>query len=272
MSSRPRSATCRCEPARARNPAQRRPDRLRGHAHHAHAARAPRHRHAHRRAARAQRAPRRRRADRRAARGQDHRAGQRRRHAGAVRSGRLAGGRSASRRHPREPAARAERRGRGALGLGLRRAALPVRRLPARRRARAAQGARGARVPWPVVFYEAPHRIAETLERPARALRRRRARSLIGRELTKKFEEVARLPLGAAAAWLAARAATQPGRVRAGARAGAEQRAAGRRRCRRGARASCSRRCAPSEAARLAARITGAPKNLLYRKALERAK
>jgi hypothetical protein len=29
---------------------------------------------------------------------------------------------------------------------------------------------------------------------------------------------------------------------------------------------------APSEAARLAARITGAPKNLLYRKALQRVK
>ena len=65
-------------------------------------------------------------------------------------------------------------------------------------------------LPWPVVFYEAPHRIAETLADLAE--RFGAARELvICRELTKKFEEVARLPLGEAAGWLAARAERSQG-------------------------------------------------------------
>ena len=126
-------------------------------------------------------------------------------------------------------------------------------------------------MPWPVVLYEAPHRIAETLADLAE--RFGAARELvICRELTKKFEEVARLPLGEAAGWLAARAAAQPGRIRAGARARRRAAAAQQRSMRTRCSSCCWRRCAPSEAAKLAARITGAPKNELYRKALERAK
>ncbi len=58
---------------------------------------------------------------------------------------------------------------------------------------------------WPValVFYEAPHRIAATLDELARALDPHRTLS-IARELTKAFETIASMPLGEASAWIAA--------------------------------------------------------------------
>ncbi|MBK7898753.1 MAG: 16S rRNA (cytidine(1402)-2'-O)-methyltransferase [Azonexus sp.] len=56
--------------------------------------------------------------------------------------------------------------------------------------------------PWPVVFYEAPHRVLETVGDLAALFGERRL--LIGRELTKLFETIAVLPLPQAAAWLQA--------------------------------------------------------------------
>lgn len=121
-------------------------------------------------------------------------------------------------------------------------------------------------LPLPLVIYEAPHRIADTLQ----DLRQRFGDSrevLVARELTKKFEEVARLPLGEAPAWLAARAERAKGEFVLVLAPGAPR-----------AQASIDpenvlqillEAVAPSEAARLAARITGAPKNLLYRKAIK---
>jgi len=121
-------------------------------------------------------------------------------------------------------------------------------------------------LPWPVVIYEAPHRIADTLQ----DLRQRFGESreiLVARELTKKFEELARLPLGEAPAWLQSRAERGRGEFVLVLQPGLEPK-----------RASLDpekvlevllEAVAPSEAARLAARITGAPKNLLYRKALK---
>lgn len=121
-------------------------------------------------------------------------------------------------------------------------------------------------LPWPVVFYEAPHRIAQTLE----DLKQRfgDARELvIARELTKKFEEIARLPLGSAAEWLAARPEREQGEFVLVLQPGSE---------RKPASADPEKvleilleALTPSEAARLAAKITGAPKNLLYRKTLK---
>ena len=124
-------------------------------------------------------------------------------------------------------------------------------------------------LPYPVVLYEAPHRMAETLADltsrfgPAREI-------AIARELSKKFEEVARLPLGEAQAWLLGAPHRQQGEFVLVLAAGEE----------RPAQAIDAERVldallealAPSEAARLAARITGVPKKLLYRKAIERAK
>jgi 16S rRNA (cytidine1402-2'-O)-methyltransferase len=54
-----------------------------------------------------------------------------------------------------------------------------------------------------LVFYEAPHRIAATLDALAAALGPERE-LVIARELTKKFETIHRCALGAAAGWLAA--------------------------------------------------------------------
>jgi 16S rRNA (cytidine1402-2'-O)-methyltransferase len=122
---------------------------------------------------------------------------------------------------------------------------------------------------WPVILYEAPHRVRETMEDllarfgPAREI-------AVGRELTKKFEEVARLTLGEAPAWLAGEPHRSQGEFVLVLAAGEARPAA---------QADAERTLdvllesmAPSEAARLAAKITGLPRRLLYRRALERAK
>lgn len=122
---------------------------------------------------------------------------------------------------------------------------------------------------FPLVLYEAPHRIAETLEDLLRRFGGERE-IVIARELTKKFEEVARVRLAEAAAWLGA----QPHRAQGefalvlapGKPAGRGEKDAER------TLNVLLEALAPSDAARLAARITGVPKRLLYRKALERAK
>jgi len=125
-------------------------------------------------------------------------------------------------------------------------------------------------LPWPVILYEAPHRIAAALE-DLRARFGDQREVLIARELSKKFEEVARLPLGQAAAWLAGGAHRQqgefvlvlaPGQAAPAAAALDPERVL----------ALLLQALPPSEAAKLAARLTGAPRKELYRKALERAK
>jgi 16S rRNA (cytidine1402-2'-O)-methyltransferase len=124
-------------------------------------------------------------------------------------------------------------------------------------------------LPWPMIFYEAPHRIAETLgDLEARFGPEREI--VIARELTKKFEEVVRLPLARAQAWLASDPHRTQGEF-------ALVLAAGEPTAREALNAErvlevLLESLSPSEAARLAARITGASKNALYRKALERSK
>jgi 16S rRNA (cytidine1402-2'-O)-methyltransferase len=58
-------------------------------------------------------------------------------------------------------------------------------------------------IPAALVFYEAPHRIAETLADLAAVLEGGRE-VVVARELTKRFEQIVRLPLLEAPAWLAA--------------------------------------------------------------------
>lgn len=122
--------------------------------------------------------------------------------------------------------------------------------------------------PWPIVLYEAPHRIRETLADleaafgPAREI-------AISRELTKKFEEVARLPLGEAGRWLDAAPHREQGEFVLVLGPGSERATASARDPEEVLEILMTK-LAPSEAAKLAARITGAPKNELYRKALER--
>ena len=73
--------------------------------------------------------------------------------------------------------------------------------LPARRAARRAELARLARLPYALVFYEAPHRVIECVDDLAGCLPGERT-IVFARELTKMFESVDSLPLAQAAAWL----------------------------------------------------------------------
>ena len=127
----------------------------------------------------------------------------------------------------------------------------------------------GLEHPWPVILYEAPHRILKTLDDLAARFGEQRE-LLIGRELTKKFEELVRLPLGRARAWIEADPYRQQGEFVLVLAAGEPSKA----------QAvdtdtvldALLEALSPSEAARVAARITGMPKNALYRMALARSK
>ena len=124
-------------------------------------------------------------------------------------------------------------------------------------------------VPWPLVLYEAPHRVRECVQDLLERFGGERE-VVIARELTKKFEEVARLPLGAAPAWLEAGAHRQQGEfvlvLGPGAPAAPDAEAAGR------VLDALLEALPAGEAAKLAARITGVPRNALYKRALERGK
>jgi 16S rRNA (cytidine1402-2'-O)-methyltransferase len=120
-----------------------------------------------------------------------------------------------------------------------------------------------------VVIYEAPHRVRDTLEDLAQRFGGERE-IVVARELSKKFEEVARMPLGAAVSWLDERRergqgefvlVLAPGEERPAAAVDAER-----------VLDVLLGSLPPSEAAKLAARITGEPKSELYKRALKRTK
>ena len=124
-------------------------------------------------------------------------------------------------------------------------------------------------LPYPVVIYEAPHRVRDTLEDLAQRFGGERE-IVVARELSKKFEEVARMPLGAAVSWLDERRergqgefvlVLAPGEERPAAAVDAER-----------VLDVLLGSLPPSEAAKLAARITGEPKSELYKRALKRTK
>jgi 16S rRNA (cytidine1402-2'-O)-methyltransferase len=121
----------------------------------------------------------------------------------------------------------------------------------------------------PLILYEAPHRVLETVRELAERFGPEREIA-IARELTKKFEELARMKLGDAAAWLEADPQRIQGEfvlvVAAGPARSAAQLDADR------TLEALLEVMAPSEAARLAAKITGLPRRALYQKALQRAK
>jgi 16S rRNA (cytidine1402-2'-O)-methyltransferase len=75
--------------------------------------------------------------------------------------------------------------------------------LPPKSGARRTQLQSLAALPCALVFYEAPHRIEETLADMAAVLDSAR-RVTLARELTKRFETIVTLPLAEAPAWLAA--------------------------------------------------------------------
>ena len=137
--------------------------------------------------------------------------------------------------------------------------------------AKAGKALDGLDGPWPVILYEAPHRVLATvsalLERfgPEREI-------VIARELSKKFEEIARLKLAAAPDWLAAGPHRQQGEFVLVLGPGEERRgAAGAGEAQRVLRLLLESLPA-AEAAKLAAKITGAPRKELYAIAVKRAK
>lgn len=140
--------------------------------------------------------------------------------------------------------------------------------LPAARSARR-KALEALDVPWPLIVYEAPHRIADAIDDLAARFGGERE-ICIARELTKKFEEIVRFPLAQAAAWLAGEPHRQQGEFVIVIAAG-ELKPAPTVDPDRVLKALLGA-MAPSEAAKLAARITGVPKAILYRKALERSK
>ena len=73
--------------------------------------------------------------------------------------------------------------------------------LPPAAKARRALLASVAQLPLAIVIYEAPHRAARTIAELTQSLGGART-IFIAREITKKFETLARLPLDGAAAWL----------------------------------------------------------------------
>lgn len=118
----------------------------------------------------------------------------------------------------------------------------------------------------PVIFYEAPHRILETVEDLLAAFGAERE-LVIAREVTKKFEEIARMPLSAAKDWVLSGAHRQQGEfvLVLGPRVAAESEDDG----------EADRILtvlledhSVSDAARITARLTGGSKNELYARAL----
>ncbi|MDF3849190.1 16S rRNA (cytidine(1402)-2'-O)-methyltransferase, partial [Achromobacter denitrificans] len=127
-------------------------------------------------------------------------------------------------------------------------------------------------LPAPVVMFESPHRLAATLADLLEVCGPDR-RLTVARELTKRFEEIATFPLGEAAAWLAADAHREQGEfvliAHAREEALVEEDADPRTDALLDALLeSLSLR----DAARVAAKVSGLPRDVLYNRALARKK
>lgn len=137
--------------------------------------------------------------------------------------------------------------------------------LPPKTAARQAELDRLRDVDAALVFYEAPHRIVDTVADLAARLQPER-QLVVARELTKLFEQIARMPLAEAPAWLAADANRQRGEFVLIVSAPP---------AREGLDGETDRvlqallaELPTKQAAKLAAEITGASKNELYQRAL----
>jgi 16S rRNA (cytidine1402-2'-O)-methyltransferase len=121
---------------------------------------------------------------------------------------------------------------------------------------------------WPValVFYEAPHRIGDTLAALAHALDAGRV-LIVARELTKTFETIATMPLADAAAWAAADANRTRGEFVLIVDAPANDAVAPAADADR-LLAALLDELPPARAARVAAAVTGLPRDALYARAL----
>ncbi len=119
--------------------------------------------------------------------------------------------------------------------------------------------------PAALVFYEAPHRIVETIADLAELLEPQRT-LVVAREITKLFEQIAAMPIAEAPAWLAADTNRQRGEfvLLISAPPAAEGLAADALRTLGLLLAELPLK----QAVKLAAEISGAPKNALYEQAL----
>lgn len=118
----------------------------------------------------------------------------------------------------------------------------------------------------PMIFFEAPHRVAETLTEMARILGSARP-VLIARELTKMFEECHQCTLGDAASWIAERPRRASGEFVLIVGAADRPDAASRQSEDHVLRILLDQ-LPLRQAVALAARITGAGRNALYERAL----
>ncbi len=139
--------------------------------------------------------------------------------------------------------------------------------LPARSSARRSELAALASLPYSLVFYEAPHRVAECVADLAAVFGAER-RLLFARELTKLFEETHVCALGEAPAWLAANAHRVKGEyvlvIEGVAAASATESADAEKTL-----AALLEELPLKQAVALAVKITGGSRNELYQRALE---
>ena len=136
-------------------------------------------------------------------------------------------------------------------------------RAAARRRALASLAA----LPFTLVFYEAPHRISESVSDLHAALGGRR-RIVFARELTKLFETLHACPLAEAEAWLAADSNQRKGEFVLIVEGAGEEAEPGDGSAQRALTALLAE-LPLKQAVHLAAKITGEKKNELYQRALD---
>lgn len=123
-----------------------------------------------------------------------------------------------------------------------------------------------------LVFYEAPHRVRETVAAIATVLDPGRT-LVVARELTKMHESIASMPLGAAGAWFAGDPDRERGEFVLLVDEPAETpRASGVSADALAWMDALAAELAPSRAARIVAERTGAPRDLLYAHAVARGK
>jgi len=142
--------------------------------------------------------------------------------------------------------------------------------LPAKAAARRNALERVAALPYLLIVYEAPHRLLECVEDMENVLGADRT-LVLGRELTKLFEEIHRCRLGEAAAWLRADPNRQRGEHVLVIESAGEQETEASSDW-EPVLAALLEELSVARAVKLACRLTGAKKNAVYARALQLAK